>query len=563
MELTPQEIVRRTRASLDLIKLDPPEDIILTAGRIVILRGPRRTLATVVADVPSARRDPRRLVNVVRQLHRAVARPPLELPPPDPGPDQNPDQQPDQGPKDHPPEQGGADAAGQPQGAESAAAAAAAPRALDTQARATADEPVDFRLRAASPNWLGGAAQNIGGGGPGAWPISALPTPNPSDPQPWDFEVPVQLQPPLLGPAPVEVAILDTVPKFDDLSNAYDKWVGNDLVQPPIEPLESLNLQMKTLLAKPADAAGDPGTFNVVDMSTQPDTVSAGDELDVIYIPDLVPGVIDEHQYPMSSHGLFIAGVIRSIAPQAKLRMIQVLDNDGIVSLESVTRGLEYANHITNRNTPLVINCSFTMFIPRAGDPSLPQDLQGASQAEIDNWTQLLRDLFTQVNQRSDVVVVAAVGNDGGISARYPAAFDAVSGVAALQKDDLNPATDPALTDYSNATDDQPAEGFAAFGGEKVGTAPPVTDAVKGMLGLFIGHIPVPGIPATNAIMTPNLTGWVRWAGTSFATPIVSAVIANLFSTNPLQTRTQVVNYLDQFAPNAGVHNSLDVNQRS
>ena len=54
----------------------------------------------------------------------------------------------------------------------------------------------------------------------------------------------------------------------------------------------------------------------------------------------------------MASHGLFVAGIIRSIAPQAKLRLIQVLNQDGGGSVESITQGLTVADRSGRGNMP-------------------------------------------------------------------------------------------------------------------------------------------------------------------------------------------------------------------
>jgi subtilisin family serine protease len=144
------------------------------------------------------------------------------------------------------------------------------------------------------------------------------------------------------------------------------------------------------------------------------------------------------------------------------------------------------------------------------------------------------------VCQSPAVAIIAAAGNNevvpltGHPQSRFPAAFDGVSGVAALAKDDLNPSTPDALATYSDLADDQPTAGFAAFGGDvAAGPAPLKTDAANGMLGVFIEQLPVELPPPTGGVaLTPNESGWARWAGTSFAAPVVSAILANLISRN-------------------------------
>jgi subtilisin family serine protease len=115
--------------------------------------------------------------------------------------------------------------------------------------------------------------------------------------------------------------------------------------------------------------------------------------------------------------------------------------------------------------------------------------------------------------------MVAAAGNDaqrnrhrnyhGRPSARYPAAFDTVIGVGALPRGASGSGI--AAASYSNLADRPQKTGFATLGGE---------DGVEnGVLGLYIGPFPDG---------RPNDTKWAWWAGTSFATPIVTGLVAGL-----------------------------------
>lgn len=557
LKLTPREIVDRVSGRLAKLQFDPRMEVNLAPERVIVLRSPQRTLASVTGDVPAARQSPRQLIRFVSQLHRAIALPPL-IPPPEPGQDL---------PKDDPTQQGTpADQSQPPTGdnpapsaglaAEARASQAPAMLAAATPTRPATADADGFDLRAASPNWLSSSAKDFIGGGPGAWPVSmASVTPNPADPQPWDFIIPTNFQSPSSG-IPVEVAILDTVPSFVSLQNAYDIWVGDDLAQPPVPPLRDPNPLLTKLLAGPSG-----GPFNVINQ-TGTTAVGPADQLDVLYQPGIIPSNLLSHPYPMASHGLFVAGIIRSLAPQAKLRLIQVLNEDGGGSVESIIQGLALADR-PGRSVPLVINCSFTLSIPRPGE-----DLGGATQAEIDLLTQLIHDAFVHVCQSPAVAIIAAAGNNESASpivhlqARYPAAFDGVSGVAALAKDDLNPRTPDVLATYSDLADDQPSAGFAAFGGDvAVGPAPLKADAANGMLGVFIEQLPVELPPPTGGVaLTPNSSGWARWAGTSFSAPVVSAILANLISRNnmtPLVARQ----LLGISAPDIDVINAIPARQ--
>ena len=218
---------------------------------------------------------------------------------------------------------------------------------------------------------------------------------------------------------------------------------------------QTRNPLLASLLSSPAD-----GSFNVADQSLTPNTVGTQEQLDVIYLPNAVPVASDEHPYQMASHGLFIAGIIRSIAPHAKLRLIQVLNDEGGGSLYSITQGLAIANH-PRRSVPLVINCSFAMRTPRAGDPLDAQDLENVPQSEIDELTQLLGDQFALTNQSLDLAIVAAAGNHGGGPVIHRRATR-----PRLSSSPVSPRSSrmiitcshaPELNEYSDVADDQVA----------------------------------------------------------------------------------------------------------
>jgi hypothetical protein len=387
-----------------------------------------------------------------------------------------------------------------------------------------------FDLRSAGPNWISNGAPHIVGGGPGAVPLDET-----DMPPPWQFGD----RPDLATPDPasiaqsVEIVILDTVPSHESLENAYKYWIGDGVLNPTPPPTPE-NTLLYQLLSNAATGQFDVG---------------ATGQVEVIYpFPDLIPPIVSSgHEYPMSSHGLFIASIIRSLAPQAKVRLIRVLDSYCGGTVESVHRGLEVLTPSPSP-TPLVINCSFVLRTPRAGDPLTADTIAGLTPAEIDVLTQGLHDALIHV-AGSSTLVVAAAGNEGRGGphplARFPAAFTDVIGVGALNDDDPN--TPPLLASYSDQADDQLNEGFAAFagladlpvtGGGTGNTIPPITSQNDAIIGAFIDPWPEPIIPAPPAIptlpitynLTENTSGLARWAGTSFATPIVVAALANRLS---------------------------------
>jgi hypothetical protein len=158
--------------------------------------------------------------------------------------------------------------------------------------------------------------------------------------------------------------------------------------------------------------------------------------------------------------------------------------------------------------------------------------------------------------------VVAAAGNDSQKNAsgarqarftRYPAAFNTVLGVGSLPRDaepDKNNNNKYEASSFSNLADKPSETGIMALGGEP--------GAAKGVLGLYLGEFPEVATQTGNrsdhdddhdndlmaqatALPKPieygwaqvpsnNKSGWAWWAGTSFATPILTAVIASVLS---------------------------------
>jgi subtilisin family serine protease len=117
--------------------------------------------------------------------------------------------------------------------------------------------------------------------------------------------------------------------------------------------------------------------------------------------------------------------------------------------------------------------------------------------------------------------VIAAAGNDwdpadaGRPEARYPAAFGSVQGVGALKKEQPQAAIAGnqhyEVASYSDISDKPGKVGVVTLGGE--------AGENRGVLGIYLGEFPEPH-------PKKNTSHWAWWAGTSFATPILSGVIA-------------------------------------
>lgn len=346
-----------------------------------------------------------------------------------------------------------------------------------------------LRLRAAAPNWLaGGAPAQIGTGGPGGRPTKAAPA-GLNGRFAGHLGARGAAQPEGDGRG-VDVIILDTAPALHDLVSTYFEWSTTHPGQHPL--LESLLRPGGPLHVYPAVA----------------------DDLHRLAAYSLQDG-----RYLMTDHGLFAAGIIHTLAPSARLHLVEVLNPYGVGDLESIAAGLQQMLAARRKN-PLVINCSLVLNAPLAGhgDPGPLERIRTRHPQQLSRWAMPIEALCQWVD-RQGVAMVAAAGNDakrnhqrghsGRPSARYPAAADTVIGVGALPRGASGNGV--AAASYSNLADRPQKAGFVTLGGED--------GAENGVLGLYIGTFPDG---------RPNDTKWAWWAGTSFATPIVTGLVAGL-----------------------------------
>jgi Subtilase family len=192
-------------------------------------------------------------------------------------------------------------------------------------------------------------------------------------------------------------------------------------------------------------------------------------------------------------HGTFIAGVVSRLAPAAHLAIVKVLDADGIGSVTELLLGIRRVVQVAQSRQYGRLDV-------------LNLSLGGYTQQ--DQPPEALR-LGLQPLIASGTVVVAAAGNFGSPQPFWPAAFDEVIGVGAV--DGWGPAP---FTNYGPWVD-------ACAPGVKV-------------LSTFFDESaqPLAGVdlpPATGAAGDPpvevTFPGYARWSGTSFAAPKVAGAI--------------------------------------
>lgn len=297
----------------------------------------------------------------------------------------------------------------------------------------------------------------------------------------------------------VVVAILDTSYSKDELEDILGRWAPDDREDP--HPI------IKSLLGDNGALRNSDGLLRVY---TDPSLTN--------YLPGLT---IDGHDYNMTDHGLFVAGIINSLAPNAELHMYQVLNKYGLGDLRSIARALQQVfNDFQERK--LVVNLSLTMNMPLDEGHLKTNDVLGLGRKILERGTSIVQQARTlewicDLIYTLDSRVIAAAGNEGMSGkqrpgALYPAAFDRVLGVGALASDDgsVIPAS------YSNLSDKPTNDGITTFGG--------MPGKKSGVLGVYVGPFPDG---------SPNENGWAWWSGTSFATPIISGITAAVLSQMP------------------------------
>lgn len=488
-ELQPVDTVRRIERVLQPLLEEQPARI--DPQRLVLLRGPDQTLAAVFVFLPRLRYDPRGLLGLVNRLNRRIR-------------DRRPNQPPTTRPR-----------------------RASDPTELGSDSTqdggSTTQPPDNLELLAGSPNWLCSSSQQVGTtGGPGARPVRvSAPQVSAADTTPpWVYTIPPGMlasDPGTQASRPVTVAILDTLPPVADLQQAHQHWVS-DVPDGQRHPLLELLCGTNTFALGPDQR-----------LEVTPASINLLTAVDV----DLL-----DHRYVMADHGLFAAGIIGSIVPEAHLQLIEVLNPYGVGSLESLLLGLNVVAGYkqANPSTAVVVNCSLMLNCPPPDQQAIwrqgqqTPDVLSLTPEQIEQSMTPLLGLVLEflggLGVADDLAIVAAAGNDGAADylyppPRYPAAYQHVTGVAAL---DASGA--PAI--YSNKSDKPLQEGLAVFGGSVANPAATVPDADPngGVLGVYIGATPD---------KFPNESGWARWAGTSFAAPVISAVLARRM-TNPNET---------------------------
>jgi hypothetical protein len=364
----------------------------------------------------------------------------------------------------------------------------------------------------AMPNWLMTAAPLLYGEGGTACPPHPAPTldvPGPTSAQ-IGWHITLQEQGITLdarGGEDVLVAVLDTAQHPDRLRSAATRpeWRRNWLLQQLASELR-----------------GEDGSFTIeYDRYPLSNDVRTGRDRygEVRY-------------YLMPDHGLAVAGLVRDVAPRARIRLIRVLNDFGGGDLYTLFAALSDLERevVGGAVRRLIINLSLTVMPDIRRLPYIWFDHRQWPSTQLYGVMRILnhiedglRFLFEGLYAHG-ILVVAAAGNDSQQASqqklparppRAPARYETTLGVAAVNSN-FQPAS------FSNAANLLPvASGVATFGGDEYGATDShaLPDAVRG---LFIS----PTFPGGEQ----NISGWADWCGTSFATPIISGIGAHLMA---------------------------------
>jgi hypothetical protein len=182
---------------------------------------------------------------------------------------------------------------------------------------------------------------------------------------------------------------------------------------------------------------------------------------------------------PVAGHGTFIAGILEQLAPGCTVRVHHVISGLGdAIESDVIQKVLELAA-LPPGQRPNILSLSF-------GGNALAH-------------APALRAAIAKA-RFNGIVVVASAGNEGTSQEQYPAAYDGVIAVGALDPDGPTP-----WTNY----------------GSWVDACAPGADLISSFFARFDGPA-----PRVNTVDPDRFEGWATWSGTSFAAPVAVAAIA-------------------------------------
>ena len=462
--------------------------------------------------------------------------------------------------------------------------------------------PANLQITAVTPHWLGVAVNgpSADDGGPAAPPKAIRRRSGPGN---WQFRfsndqrsagergerlqdfVEAERAAAVRGePSNVVVIVLDTCPDQADVDNAVARFTDNKLLQ---------------LVGGKKGPNGAPlaGAGNGITIHTAPLQPPA----DLSHLTKILPvwvGELDDwynvntttvaglnqltelrgSYYAMPDHGLFVAGIVKDIAPTAELHLVRVMDDAGVTDLLTFTDTIStYVGEKLLNSKPdanFIVNLSLSFSVPSFADFKATLDALfpgGVNEPDPQEMYALMHHSLKDVMDwlaAYNVLIIAAVGNDYNETLRdrpeprFPAYYDNVLSVAAISQE-LRPAH------FSNRGARNPSaqNGIATLGGDTNWNngAPRIEwerrerpDAVRG---IFSGvDLPFQANYRSGATIGKggNKTGWVEWVGTSFATPIIAGIAAVLWKRQGGNARDMIGTVREYAAPAITTQNELN-----
>lgn len=229
----------------------------------------------------------------------------------------------------------------------------------------------------------------------------------------------------------------------------------------------------------------------------------------------------------INDHGLFVAGLINTIAPSSEIHLIRVLNDDGCGDLMTISTAIhDFTSRMSSngrgqRLDKVVINLSLGVHQPDEQRLQENENLIGKLPTEIVALKEAIREAH-----RRGAIIVAASGNDSaGVSAQpmqLPARYDKVIGVAASNmigyRSCYSNVGDVAAPGGDGGTDDN-GNGCAPRAGTWKNPPDPCADMASCDYGLI-------SLSETLSQTATGAPGFIFWVGTSFSTPLVTGLAA-------------------------------------
>ena len=400
-------------------------------------------------------------------------------------------------------------------------------------------------LIAAMPNWLGGATCVIHG----CPVVPPYPVPEgatcPSSAGLWPITLP-ELSTDMQGQKGEEVTVfvLDTMPDIEH---------NPDLLLQAAGSAGTHNLLLEEISAEKDRLASPYIKFTYQDL---PDLLKE-DAPDQLLTGRDIYGQL--YGFKMPDHGMSVVSIVRDLAPKANIEFIRVLNDFGVGDTGTLINALQQiqmrlAEGGDLHNKPVVVNLSL---VATCHDAEFPRVWFGDDcSCDAGEFAEMLTDIkrlrsplhtVIQSLYAQGAVIVASAGNDSSVfqwhgpmesmlmperlGPRYPAAFPEVISVGAVDGHWH-------ATPYSNAPALPPNHnGIATYGGGIPTPVPPSGSPhltgekdVDSLRAVYISSL-YPALSAEDDPLNypaPNHDAWAYWSGTSFATPIITALAARV-----------------------------------